>query len=166
MASRVWISWSATLPVSSSGRRPFKRCSRKDSMSSATSGPSSSRYGSTTLRAGITIWRSVPVVSTLLDPSDYFNAWYRTGGPQNYSMWHNEKFDALVDQIDREVDPAKRHELVRQTEEIMEQDPPVFPVAWEKINDVWYDYVKGLDPYDFFGVYDVVRQDTVWLDKA
>jgi ABC-type oligopeptide transport system substrate-binding subunit len=24
------------------------------------------------------------VVSTLLDPSDYFNAWYRTGGPQNY----------------------------------------------------------------------------------
>ena len=25
------------------------------------------------------------VVSTLLDPSDYFNAWYHTGGPQNYS---------------------------------------------------------------------------------
>src|SRR5262245_51365811 len=23
------------------------------------------------------------IVSTLLDPSDYFNAWYRTGGPQN-----------------------------------------------------------------------------------
>jgi peptide/nickel transport system substrate-binding protein len=106
------------------------------------------------------------IVSTLLDPSDYFNAWYRTGGPQNYSMWHNEKFDALVDQIDREVDPAKRHELVRQAEDIMEQDPPVLPIAWEKINDVWYDYVKGLDPYDFFGVYDVVRQDTVWLDKA
>ena len=40
------------------------------------------------------------------------------------------------------------------------------PVAWEQINDVWYDYVKGLNPYDFFGVYDVVRQDTVWLDKA
>ena len=26
------------------------------------------------------------IVSTLLDPSDYFNAWYRTGGPQNYSI--------------------------------------------------------------------------------
>src|SRR6185312_14850520 len=26
------------------------------------------------------------VVSTLLDPSDYYNAWYRTGGPQNYSF--------------------------------------------------------------------------------
>ena len=62
--------------------------------------------------------------------------------------------------------PPNAYALVRQTEEIMEQDPPVFPVAWEQINDVWYDYVKGLDPYDFFGVYDVVRQDTVWLDKA
>ena len=106
------------------------------------------------------------IVSTLLDPSDYFNAWYRTDGPQNYSFWDNKKFNELVDQIDREVDPAKRLALVRQTEAIMEEDPPVLPVAWEKINDVWYNYVKGLNPYDYFGVYDVNRQDTVWLDKA
>jgi peptide/nickel transport system substrate-binding protein len=106
------------------------------------------------------------IVSTLLDPSDYFNAWYRTGGPQNYGFWDNKKFNELVDQIDHEIDPKKRIALCRQAEEIMEQDPPVLPVAWERINDVWYDYVKGLNPYDFFGVYDVVRQDTVWLDKA
>ena len=106
------------------------------------------------------------IVSTLLDPSDYFNAWYRTGGPQNYSFWDNEKFNAVVDQIDREVDPAKRLALVRQTEAIMEENPPVLPVAWEKINDVWYDYVKGHNPYDYFGIYDVVREDTFWLDKA
>jgi ABC-type transport system substrate-binding protein len=106
------------------------------------------------------------IVSTLLDPSDYFNAWYRTGGPQNYSFWDNPKFNALVDQIDREVDPAKRLALVRQSEAIMEEDPPVLPVAWEQINDVWYDYVKGHNPYDYFGIYDVVREDTFWLDKA
>jgi len=106
------------------------------------------------------------IVSTLLDPSDYFNAWYRTGGPQNYSFWNNEKFNGLVDQIDREVDPQKRLELVRQTEPIMEQDPPVLPVAWEQINDVWYSYVKGHNPADYFGIYDVVRFDTFWLDKA
>jgi peptide/nickel transport system substrate-binding protein len=106
------------------------------------------------------------VVSTLLDPSDYFNAWYRTGGPQNYSFWNNDKFNGLVDQIDREVDPAKRLALVRQTEEIMEQSPPVLPVAWEQINDVWYNYVKGHNPDNYFGIYDVVREDTFWLDKA
>jgi peptide/nickel transport system substrate-binding protein len=105
------------------------------------------------------------IVSTLLDPSDYFNAWYRTGGPQNYSMWHNEKFDALVPEIDKEVDPTKRLALVRQAEAIMEQDPPVLPVAWEQINDVWWNYVKGHNPYDYFGIYDVVRLDTFWLDK-
>jgi len=106
------------------------------------------------------------IVSTLLDPSDYFNAWYRSGGPQNYSFWNNDKFNALVDQIDREVDPQKRLALVRQTEEIMEQSPPVLPVAWEQINDVWYNYVKGHNPYNYFGIYDVVREDTFWLDKA
>jgi ABC-type transport system substrate-binding protein len=106
------------------------------------------------------------IVSTLLDPSDYFNAWYRTGGPQNYSFWDNQKFNALVDQIDREVDPAKRLALVRQAEAIMEADPPVLPVAWEQINDVWYNYVKGHNPREYFGIYDVVREDTFWLDKA
>src|SRR5579864_1317991 len=106
------------------------------------------------------------IVSTLLDPSDYFNAWYRTGGPQNYSFWHEEKFDALADQIDREVDPKKRLALVRQAEQIMEESPPVLPVAWERINDVYYDYVKGHNPANYFGIYDVVREDTFWLDKT
>jgi peptide/nickel transport system substrate-binding protein len=106
------------------------------------------------------------IVSTLLDPSDYFNAWYRKGGPQNYSSWDNAKFNDLVDQIDREVDPPKRLALVRETEAIMEENPPLLPVAWEKINDVWYNYVKGHNPYDYFGIYDVVREDTFWLDKT
>jgi ABC-type transport system substrate-binding protein len=106
------------------------------------------------------------IVSTLLDPSDYFNAWYGKDGPQNYSFWDNKEFQALTAQIDREVDVEKRQDLVRQAEAIMEQDPPLLPVAWEKINDVWYNYVKGHNPYEYFGVYDVVRLDTVWLDKA
>jgi ABC-type transport system substrate-binding protein len=105
------------------------------------------------------------IVSTLIDPSDYFNAWYVTKGPQNYSKWHNDAFDALVKQIDRELDTAKRKALVRQAEDIMEQDPPLLPVAWERVNDGWHSYVKGHNPTNYFGIYDVVRFDTVWLDK-
>jgi ABC-type oligopeptide transport system substrate-binding subunit len=105
------------------------------------------------------------VVSTLLDPSDYFNAWYKGGGPQNYSAWKSAAFDDRQPQIDREVDPAKRLALVRADEMLMEQDPPVLPVAWERINDAYYNYVKGHNPKDYFGVYDVVRFDTFWLDK-
>ena len=87
-------------------------------------------------------------------------------GPQNYSKWQNEKFDALVQQIDNELDTAKRKTFIRQAEAIMEQDPPLLPVAWEKMNDSWYTYVKGHTPKpSYFGIYDVVRWDTTWLDK-
>jgi ABC-type transport system substrate-binding protein len=106
------------------------------------------------------------IVSTLLDPSDYFNAWYGKDGPQNYSFWDNQEFQALIPRIDREVDAGKRLALIRQAEAVMEQDPPLLPVSWEKINEIWYDYVKGHNPAGYFGVYDVVRLDTVWLDKS
>src|SRR5712691_6983705 len=106
------------------------------------------------------------IVSTLLDPSDYFNAWYGKGGPQNYSFWDNKEFHALSAQIDSELDSEKRQDLIRRAEAIMEADPPLLPISWEKINEVWYNYVKGITAADYFGVYDVVRQDTVWLDKA
>ena len=105
------------------------------------------------------------IVSTLIDPSDYFNAWYGKDGPQNYSRWHNADFQDLVLQIDRELDDARRRDLVRQAEAVMEQDPPLIPVAWEKINDGWYDYVKGHNPHNYFGIYDVVRFDSFWMDR-
>ena len=105
------------------------------------------------------------IVSTLIDPSDYFRAWYGKEGAQNYSRWHNPTFEALLPQIDRELDETKRKAFIRQAEDIMEQDPPLLPVSWEKINDGWYNYVKGHNPYNYFGIYDVVRFDTFWLDK-
>jgi ABC-type oligopeptide transport system substrate-binding subunit len=105
------------------------------------------------------------IVSTLLDPSDYFNAWYAKDGPQNYSKWHNPAFEQVLQHINREIDAPKRKALLRQAEDIMEQDPPLLPVAYEKMNDAWYNYVKGQNPTGFFGIYDVVRWDTVWLDK-
>ena len=48
------------------------------------------------------------IVSTLIDPSDYFNSWYRKDGPQNYSKWQNQAFQELLPQIDRELDDTKR----------------------------------------------------------
>ena len=73
---------------------------------------------------------------------------------------------ALTAQIDRELDAEKRQDLIRRAEAIMETDPPLLPVSWERINEVWYSYVKGLNPSEYFGIFDIVRQDTVWLDKS
>jgi len=76
------------------------------------------------------------IVSTLLDPSDYFNAWYGKDGPQNYSFWDNKEFQDLTLQIDREVDPKKRLELIRKTEEIMEKEQ-----RFQETGGKWISYV-------------------------
>jgi ABC-type transport system substrate-binding protein len=106
------------------------------------------------------------LVSALLDPSDYFNAWYGKNGPQNYSQWDDQEFQALSAQIDREIDAEKRQDLIRRAEAVMEQDPPLLPVGWERIHELWYNPVKGRNPRGSFGIYDTVRHDTVWLDKV
>ena len=105
------------------------------------------------------------VVLAVKDPSDYFRAWYGKGGPQNYSLWENEEFESMLDQIDRELDATKRLQLIRDAELLMEREVPLAPVAWEEITDAWWNYVKGIDPAHNVGIYDVVRWDTTWLDN-
>jgi peptide/nickel transport system substrate-binding protein len=106
------------------------------------------------------------IVSTLMDPSDYFSAWYGKDGPQNYSRWTNPAFHDLASQIERELDDSKRKTLVRKAEDILEQDPPLIPVAYEQIYDAWYNKVRGQNPSTYFGIYDVVRWDTVWVAQT
>jgi peptide/nickel transport system substrate-binding protein len=103
------------------------------------------------------------IVSSLMDPSDYFTAWYGKDGPQNYGGWTNEQFHSLARQLERELDDAKRKAIVRQAEAILETDPPLIPVAYEQIYDAWYNKVRGQNPSTYFGIYDVVRWDQVWM---
>jgi ABC-type transport system substrate-binding protein len=103
------------------------------------------------------------IVSSLMDPSDYFTAWYGKDGPQNYGGWTNEQFHSIAKQLERELDDTKRKALVRQGEEILEKDPPLIPVAYEQIYDAWYNKVRGQNPSTYFGIYDVVRWDQVWV---
>ena len=104
-------------------------------------------------------------MSTLLDPSDYFNAWYAKGAPQNYSRWSNKEFQDLLPQIDRELDETRRKALIRQAENILEQDPPLLPYPGKRSTMPGTIMSKAIIPYNYFGLYDVVRFDTFWLDK-
>jgi ABC-type transport system substrate-binding protein len=103
------------------------------------------------------------IVSTLMDPSDIFSAWYGKDGPQNYSRWTNPAFHDVASQVERELDDNRRKALVRKAEDILEQDPPLIPVSYEQIYDAYYNKVHGQNPSTFFGIYDVVRWDPVWL---
>ena len=103
------------------------------------------------------------IVSTLMDPSDLFTAWYGKDGPQNYSRWTNPAFHDLANQIEREVDDSRRKPMVRKAEEMLEQDPPLIPVSYEQIYDAHYNRVHGQNPSTYFGIYDVVRWDNAWM---
>jgi len=103
------------------------------------------------------------IVSTLMDPSDIFSAWYGKNGPQNYSRWTNPAFHDVASQVERELDDNRRKALVRKAEDILEQDPPLIPVSYEQIYDAYYNKVHGQNPSTYFGIYDVVRWDQVWL---
>jgi peptide/nickel transport system substrate-binding protein len=51
--------------------------------------------------------------------------------------------------------------MVHPAEAILGNDPPLIPVAYEKIYDAWDKKVRGQNPNTCFGIYDVVRSDTV-----
>ena len=106
------------------------------------------------------------IVSALMDPSDYFTSWYGKDAPNNYGGWTNEQFHSLARNIEREVDDNKRKAMVRQAEDILESDPPLIPVSYEQIYDAWYNRVHGQNPSKYFGIYDVVRWDQVWMGQA
>ncbi len=103
------------------------------------------------------------IVSSLMDPSDIFSAWYGKDGPQNYSRWTNPAFHDLANQIEKELDDTKRKAMVRKAEDILESDPPLIPVSYEQIYDAWNHKVHGQNPSTYFGIYDVVRWDNVWI---
>ena len=102
------------------------------------------------------------IVSSLMDPSDIFSAWYGKDGPQNYSRWTNAG-------LPRPRQPgraaswtttsARRWSARRRRSS--RTIPPLIPISYEQIYDAWYNRVHGQNPSTFFGIYDVVRWDNV-----
>ncbi len=90
--------------------------------------------------------------------------YFRSNGSQNYTGYANPEFDKLMDQIDVELDPDKRTKLIRQAEDILDNDSPWYLVGYTKHLPMWQSYVKGLSlatrAYAQWG-----HVETAWLDK-
>lgn len=99
------------------------------------------------------------------DPSDYWGQWFKSDGPQNYGKWVNKQFDALLSKIDQEINVEKRKVLIRQAEDLLDQESPMLMNGWMNIPRIWQKYVKGVQEKGIVGSYVVVRYDTIWLDK-
>jgi len=97
------------------------------------------------------------------DISPRANLWWRTGGSQNWGGYSNADFDALLDQIDVEIDQAKRADLINQALDVLDQDPPWFLAGYTFHLPMWRNQVKGMVLNDrIFAEWG--RFETAWLD--
>lgn len=62
----------------------------------------------------------------------------------NNSFYSNPDYDALVDQIKTENDPAAFASLVKQADELVSADYPVLPLYYKSNNYLLKDYVEGV----------------------
>ncbi len=105
-----------------------------------------------------------PAGPNISDFSPLANLGWRTGGSSNWGGYSNPDFDKLLDQVDVEVDPAKRHELISQAMDLLDQDPPWFLIGFTYHLPMWRTTLKGtgLDLRTFaqWG-----RFETTWIDQ-
>lgn len=62
----------------------------------------------------------------------------------NNSFYSNPNYDALVDQVKTENDPAAFASLVKQADELVSADYPVLPLYYKSNNYLLKDYVDGV----------------------
>jgi ABC-type transport system substrate-binding protein len=58
-------------------------------------------------------------------PNNYFQVALTSSAPWDYSRWKNAAFDSLSAQISAEVDPAKRADLYKQAQQILQDEVPM-----------------------------------------
>ena len=100
----------------------------------------------------------------LSDFSPIANTYFKTGGSQNFGSYSNPKFDDLLKKSDVEIDPAKRHDLINQMQDALDQDPPWLFIGYTDHLLMWRAYVKGL-ALDKRTFSEWGRVDTAWVDK-
>ncbi|MEN9663634.1 MAG: hypothetical protein RL324_2583 [Verrucomicrobiota bacterium] len=66
-------------------------------------------------------------IGDYVDANTFLEMWI-TGGGNNWTGWSEPRYDALVAEAGRTLDPAKRHDLQRQAEAILLERLPIIPV--------------------------------------
>ena len=78
-----------------------------------------------------------------VNPMSFLPLFY-TDDVSNNVYYSNTDYDAVVDQIKVEKDPAKFAELVMQADEIASNEYPVLPLYYKSNSYLLKDYVQGV----------------------
>jgi peptide/nickel transport system substrate-binding protein len=101
------------------------------------------------------------------DPDDYVNAIYGPGA-RNYTRWKNPEFLRMFDQQSRELDRAKRTQILRKMEELLlSVEDPYITVEWVPWFYLVSDKVRTeAGPFiPARTVQTVLKQEHWWLEK-
>jgi dipeptide transport system substrate-binding protein len=79
------------------------------------------------------------------DPDNWMGTLYSCAaiGGNNYSMWCDEKYDALVKEAVATADVAKRTNLYKQAQQYLKQQVPITPIAHSTVNQPLRAEVQG-----------------------
>jgi len=83
-------------------------------------------------------------VGDYMDPFTFLNLFY-TGG-ENGTGWSDPKYDEMLDEANRALDPKKRFELLAKAEAFLLDAQPFVPLDTDATNWVKKPYVKGMYP--------------------
>jgi ABC-type transport system substrate-binding protein len=104
-----------------------------------------------------------PTIS-ISDFSAIGNLYFRTDASQNFGGYSNPEFDELLSAADLELDEARRTEIFRQIEDVLDEDPPWLLVGWTFHLPMWQSYFKGHNmearTQSVWG-----RLDTGWIEQ-
>lgn len=70
------------------------------------------------------------------DPQYFSDLCFKTGGSSNYGGYSNAEVDALIDQLEREFDPAKRNELAREIQQKVLDDAGYLTIGHANFTNV------------------------------
>lgn len=95
-------------------------------------------------------------IGDYLDPNSFLDM-FVTGGGNNQTGWSNARYDALIAQAARELDPRKRAQVFQEAERILiEQEMPILPlyiyVNKGLLRDTvggWFENVRDAHPFQY-----------------
>nr|CAA9270754.1 ABC transporter, substrate-binding protein (cluster 5, nickel/peptides/opines) [uncultured Armatimonadetes bacterium] len=79
-----------------------------------------------------------------LDPQNFLSVLLHSKGPENRVGYSNPQYDALLDQADRGLDPAKRIAQYRAAERIVVDDAPWVPLYFQRDIELIKPHVKDM----------------------
>ena len=94
------------------------------------------------------------VAAPIGDPYAFFNSAVKTNGTANIGHYSNPEADKKIEELATETDPAKRNQLSKEIQEIMDKDYGFTIIGFFKVALVMDKSVSGLEshPTDYYHV--------------